>query len=112
MTLLVAILSFLYSAVGAFGALSYIPQFRKFWRDPVAAMYSPVSTWSIWVAQTTTYFLYATFVNHDALFICLTFINMVANQACFAALLWRRHQFIKAGKKLPANRRRPLARNA
>lgn len=112
MTLTVAILSFLYSAVGAFGALSYIPQFRKFWKDPVAAMYSPVSTWAIWVAQTTTYFLYAAFVNGDALFICLTFINMIANQACFAALLWRRHQFIKAGKKLPGNRRKPVVHTA
>src|ERR1700743_2205138 len=108
----VAILSFLYSAIGAFGALSYIPQFRKFWKDPVAAMYSPVSTWAVWVAQTTTYFLYAAFVNHDALFICLTFINMVANQACFAALMYRRYQFKKAGKKLHPNRRKPIVRNA
>ncbi|HEX2859299.1 MAG TPA: hypothetical protein VHP58_03780 [Alphaproteobacteria bacterium] len=112
MLLLIAVISFLYSAVGALGVLGYWPQFRKFKNDPKAALYSPVSTWVIWTTQTTTYFLYALIVNGDKLFIGLTFVNMVANQACLGMLLYRRHQLKRLGKTVARNRRKPAIRAA
>ena len=79
-----------YGIMGVVGVYAYWPQFRAFWKDPQAALHTPVSTWALWGGQTAVYFLYAVLVNRDPLFVAITTVTVIAVWACFGMLLWQR----------------------
>lgn len=90
-----------YTAMGLVGIAAYAPQFFSMWRSREAALHAPLLTWLLWTVQTSVAFLYALLVNHDHLFIILTFLGMSVTIACLTVLLWQRYRRVATAQIVP-----------
>lgn len=90
-----------YAAMGLVGIAAYGPQFLAMWRSREAALHAPLLTWWLWAVQTTVTFIYAVAVNHDPLFIMLTFLGMSVTIACLGVLLWQRNRKVYNAQIIP-----------
>lgn len=78
------VLSMLYGISGVAALGCYLPQLRRYHRDPRARDSISISSWGGWIAVTLITLLYAVFVQKSGLFAGVTALNAAAQCAVLA----------------------------
>lgn len=79
-----------YAAFGFVGVAAFVPQLISLLRDTTRSENISVTTWLMWSAQVSVFFLYALFMVGDLVMVAIYACSMVVCNACTAALLWNR----------------------
>jgi len=90
-SIVIKILTALYSFCGIAGFVGYVPQIWRLWKDDTRAASTSLLTWGWWTFAGTVAFVYALFVNKDPAFVLVASSNFFGCWAVYGLAVWRRY---------------------